>query len=428
MTNELKKRIVDLRGKLPLHKSRRYKTRSLMAIISIAIHHSLTTVGDAFSFNDYHVKKNNWPAIGYAFVILKNGTIQWCQDLTNISYHVGNSNKKALGICLVGDFRKEDPTNEQIQSVHYLLEYLQEYLPNEMAIKGHQEYPGYSWKTCPGFDMDQFRKNYTAWKVSDSNMNLQERVERIEKALFGKVYQPPVCEYEKMRFKNDDGIRGTDVHIFKSSKPPELVLGQFGKREYLDDLAKFYNAKVAINAGFFDMDSKVNEHLGLLVTNNGTGAEVAGWYQSPDKNFIDVVARKDGKVTIEKRNGYDGKYLKDIQLNALWGGSAAYILVKNSEKSNLNWDVHKSLIKQHANRTMLGQDKHGIWHLIVADGRTANDKGLNAEEQVRLCLDLHLQWAVNLDGGGSSEMYKEGKIISSNYRCDRKIGTAYIIR
>ncbi|MED1799546.1 hypothetical protein [Brevibacillus porteri] len=30
-------------------------------------------------------------------------------------YHVGNSNRHALGICLVGDFRTQQPTPERLE-------------------------------------------------------------------------------------------------------------------------------------------------------------------------------------------------------------------------------------------------------------------------------------------------------------------------
>ena len=36
--------------------------------------------------------------------------------------------------------------------------------------------------------------------------------------------------------------------------------------------------------------------------------------------------------------------------------------------------------------------------------------------------------AVNLDGGGSSDMYLNGKIISGNFQAERPIGTALIVR
>ncbi|MFS1519454.1 peptidoglycan recognition family protein [Bacillus sp. SCS-151] len=67
------------------------------------MHHSLTKEGSAEAFANYHVSTHNWPGIGYHFVILKDGTIVWCHNPGVMSYHVGDSNKHAIGICLVGD-------------------------------------------------------------------------------------------------------------------------------------------------------------------------------------------------------------------------------------------------------------------------------------------------------------------------------------
>ncbi|NDI37193.1 N-acetylmuramoyl-L-alanine amidase [Chengkuizengella sediminis] len=151
--------ITDLRGKLPEHKIKKYKKRRLEDIRSIGIHHSLTLTGSAESFARYHVGNNNWPGIAYPYVIDHDGRIYWCWDHDVITYHVGNSNKHALGICMVGDFRKQLPTKKQYQSSLWLVDYLKRQLPNVTQIKGHSEYLGYSWKSCPVIDMNKFRSD-----------------------------------------------------------------------------------------------------------------------------------------------------------------------------------------------------------------------------------------------------------------------------
>ncbi len=138
-------------------------TNSDEAKTDIAIHHSLTDEGDSFSFARYHVGYwsngefigNGWPEIAYHFVILKDGTIQWNHTLDVISYHVGNSNEFAVGICLVGDFRYYEPTPEQKKSLFDLHECLKNKdMPNYNQTLGHNEFPGYAWKQCPEFDYE----------------------------------------------------------------------------------------------------------------------------------------------------------------------------------------------------------------------------------------------------------------------------------
>lgn len=151
--------IVDKRGRLPTHSWKKYGTRPVSNIRSAAIHHSLTKTGSAESFANYHVKTNLWPGIAYAYVINRDGTIDWCWDWNILTYHVGDSNGHALGICMVGDFRTQMPTPEQYASAIQLVRFLQAEIPSALQVKGHSEYPGYAWKSCPVINMDKFRED-----------------------------------------------------------------------------------------------------------------------------------------------------------------------------------------------------------------------------------------------------------------------------
>ncbi|MBD1374015.1 N-acetylmuramoyl-L-alanine amidase, partial [Hazenella sp. IB182357] len=147
-------KLKDCRKSLP-HKGS-YRNYGASSKTHIAIHHSLARQSaggcNAEAYARYHTRNNGWPGIGYHFVIEADGTIKWCHDLGVKSYHVGNSNRFALGICLSGDFRYEKPTAAQKESLVNLVQYLKRELPNLKAIKGHNEFPGYSWKQCPVFN------------------------------------------------------------------------------------------------------------------------------------------------------------------------------------------------------------------------------------------------------------------------------------
>lgn len=179
-------KILDLRGKLPIHNWKKYSQRELADIKSVAIHHSMTTSGNAKSFANYHVNNNGWPGIGYTYVILKDGSIEWCWDMTIKSYHVGNSNKESLGVCLVGDLRKELPTNSQMASLTELIRKLQDILPNKVNVLGHCEYPQYSWKKCPAMDMDNLRQLLRAETIEERVTTLEKKIEIIEEGLIIK--------------------------------------------------------------------------------------------------------------------------------------------------------------------------------------------------------------------------------------------------
>ena len=139
---------------------------------AIVIHHSATDGGNAEVFDDWHRNGHKWMGIGYDFVI-GNGkgsrdgsvevTFRWKQQITGA--HVGGTpgnwaNRDAVGICLVGDFTKREPTRQQMESLAKLVRFLQKRykIPSD-RIYGHSTTPGYTGKTiCPG-------KYFSFWKL-----------------------------------------------------------------------------------------------------------------------------------------------------------------------------------------------------------------------------------------------------------------------
>ena len=65
-----------------------------------------------------------------------------------------------------------------------------------------------------------------------------------------------------------------------------------------------------------------------------------------------------------------------------------------------------------APRTALGLKKDGTLLLLVIDGRSATSGGLTLEELAQYLVKLGTESAVNFDGGGSSEMVINGRIVN----------------
>lgn len=167
-------KIIDKRNKLRKHPTKRYARRSRNQIKYIAIHHSASISGSAEAFADYHVNNLGWPGIGYHYVIAKDGTISHCHDVEVISYHVGNSNRDAIGICMIGDFTKEKPTPAQYQAALKLTKMLMSELNiSSRNVLGHREFPNNS-TSCPVIDMNQFRND-----LKEDNQKMQE-IKRLE--------------------------------------------------------------------------------------------------------------------------------------------------------------------------------------------------------------------------------------------------------
>lgn len=81
-----------------------------------------------------------------------------------------------------------------------------------------------------------------------------------------------------------------------------------------------------------------------------------------------------------------------------------------------------------APRTALGFKKNGHMFLLVVDGRQSHSIGATLSETGELLLRYGVERGFNLDGGGSSAMYVEGKIVNSpSDGQERRVADAIIV-
>ncbi|MEK5425377.1 N-acetylmuramoyl-L-alanine amidase [Cytobacillus sp. FSL R7-0680] len=191
-------KFVDFRNKVKRHPVLKFPVLSLKSKTTLAIHHSLTKQGlggsNAEGYARYHVDTHGWPSIGYSYVIEPDGTIKFCNDIELRTYHVGDHNNYAIGICLTGDFRYEEPTKEQEESLRNLVKDLQKAYPTIKYIKGHNEFSGYSWKECPVFDY----KAVLNKKVTPSKPNVSKPVPKpVEKPSTKEYRGTSIIDYLK---------------------------------------------------------------------------------------------------------------------------------------------------------------------------------------------------------------------------------------
>lgn len=127
----------------------------------IVVHHSATLRGCAASFDRDH-RLRGWDELGYHFVI-GNGTLsgdgqvevgsRWAKQKWGAHAKTADNryNDFGIGICLVGDFERNQPTAAQMRSLVRLCAYLMHAyrIPPERVI-GHGETKPTS---CPGRNM-----------------------------------------------------------------------------------------------------------------------------------------------------------------------------------------------------------------------------------------------------------------------------------
>jgi len=141
----------------------------------IVVHNSGTRQGNARVFDYYHRNVRRMRnGLAYHFVIgngtsTGNGQVEvgdrWRRQINGGHVHSDYLNNIALGICLVGDFNRDQPTRAQLDCCEELIRYLRQRcgkIDNHYAIvKPHREMNPPRWPTdCPGdaFPYSWFRR------------------------------------------------------------------------------------------------------------------------------------------------------------------------------------------------------------------------------------------------------------------------------
>lgn len=146
--------IPDITDSLPKHEDKTYTSRVLEDIRNFIIHHTAVSpdVGPE-AIARYHVKRRDWPGIGYHFVVMADGTTHQTNRLETVSYHARQANPTSIGIAFAGNFMGTEPTATQLESGGRLLSYLMQKLNlTSDSIKGHKDFvptacPGNQWDT-----------------------------------------------------------------------------------------------------------------------------------------------------------------------------------------------------------------------------------------------------------------------------------------
>lgn len=117
----------------------------------IVLHHvgDITRDVTAEEIHQWHLN-NGWAGIGYHFVVHKDGSVERGRPVDMIGSHALGSNAHSVGICFVGDFEQESPSEEQIETVAQLLADLSEQYDITLtrdSVKGHREV---CETACPG--------------------------------------------------------------------------------------------------------------------------------------------------------------------------------------------------------------------------------------------------------------------------------------
>ena len=202
--------------------------------------------------------------------------------------------------------------------------------------------------------------------------------------------------------ENDTNIYVADVTL-SSAKYLETALANnaFGQNltETTSDIASANNAILAINGDYYGA-----QRTGYVLKNGVLYRDTA------EEGQEDLAIGSDGSFKIIKES--------EITAAELLDEGAAQILSFGPglvENGNVSVTAGEEVGKAKASnpRTAIGiiDDLH--YALIVSDGRTDESTGLSLYQFAEFMQGLGVQTAYNLDGGGSSTMYFNGKVINN---------------
>lgn len=237
----------------------------------------------------------------------------------------------------------------------------------------------------------------------------------------------PAAKLQWQKEKIAPGLRWQYVHtdqLYQSKQSINVLKVNTKKRQlalafvsdtllHTSQLAVNNGAMAAVNAGFF----KIREGKGSSTYIKVNG-KVIDDIPTQGHDFLNgaLIIDNEGHLQIEQ-----------AQINAIYNSSAkdetvlvtGPVMLRNGQKQTL---ADKAFNKDRHPRTcacILGKNKI---LLVTVDGRNEQAQGMSIYELTELLQSLHCKAAINLDGGGSTTMWIQGKPDNGvvNYPSDNK--------
>lgn len=262
-------------------------------------------------------------------------------------------------------------------------------------------------------------------------INQNTRVEEItfdnkEKEHYESVYEEQILKREngnelyKIVEIDEKDYTGFLVVVYDASRI-SLVSSRISSGQGLVNIANENDAIVAINASGFSYQNGWNMIPTGTVIKNGKVASVGG----KNRHGGGLIGfTKDHVLMLTTSSATEA--IKQGMENAVTFGP---FLIVNGEsaqvKGNGGWGINP--------RTAIAQRKDGIVLFLVIDGRGGNgSSGISIKDMIILLEKYGAYNAANLDGGGSSTLVENGKIINDpkgfNYVGDRYLPNAWIVK
>ena len=204
-------------------------------------------------------------------------------------------------------------------------------------------------------------------------------------------------------------IEDTKVYIADViiSDPSSLMAGlannTFGRNitQTTSQIAQSQGAVLAINGDYYGF-----RNSGYVMRNMYLYRDTS----SSDSETEDLVIYEDGTMEIVKESEVSAKELQANGATQIYSFGPG--LVSNGEITVSKGD-EVGRAKASNPRTAIGMIEKGHYVFVVSDGRSDESEGLSLSQLATVMKDLGCSVAYNLDGGGSSTMWFNGKVINN---------------
>lgn len=214
-------------------------------------------------------------------------------------------------------------------------------------------------------------------------------------------------------------VRAYDTNIYiadvtlSSAQYLKTALAQntFGRNitEKSSVTAQANNAILAVNGDYYGANSR-----GYVIKNGTIYRDTV----RKDSQYDDLVIYSDGSFGIVNEGAVSAQELVNSGVVNLFAFGPT--LVSNGQLAvSQNDEVGKAMANNP--RTAIGIIDNLHYIIVVSDGRTNESTGLSLYELAQVMQQYGCETAYNLDGGGSSTMYFNGRVVNNPTTNGRKI-------
>lgn len=204
----------------------------------------------------------------------------------------------------------------------------------------------------------------------------------------GRAFFPKLGTFLNIKGINRSRIAG-DVVLYTHYYGPATKTNQWG-----------YEIRIANNGKVTEVNKNGNMKLdkdSVILSAHGDAAKVLERVQVGDR------------VRLRETLGSDAADAAELVI----GAGPSLVTDGKADVRSAEENIAGDIARGRAPRTAIGVKKDGTVILLVVDGRSSSSAGMSLQELADYMVKLGAWQALNFDGGGSSEMVLDGKILNN---------------